>query len=607
MAKANKISVTSVAIDKTPSLTKGWGFFIENPSAMSQSLAHTPLDPAACTRLLQTYHWPQLWEAVRHLHPESGAQRSPLLAIKAMLLAGWWQEAALARECMAAYPARIIDPLTHFALSYTALCLDDVPRYLALRQHAPRNQAPWMRQWLELEVQGRAARSTAQMALVKRFMPPTRTPPAWLCVALLQSNESSRMDIGPLRDWLLSLPEDVKEQELLRALVARCGLPEAYLRNGALESIDTMPPPVLYRYALHLLARRQLVEAVQTLDALARLGFVNLYMVQVWLSLACSIPQGWAGMGERVQHAVNLVPRSLVIQGTVAAYALIAAWIRGDLERAQALVKRFFDYLHLPKSPLIRSTQIFFLYAGMLCNFRRQNPQLYFSSTTDKPVVTLIALGESHSLCLANVVTQWQGQDCKALSAFVMGAKMHHLGHPESSYLGECVSLHLEALKPKPVHLLMTIGEIDCRPDEGLWPLHRKTGQPLDALIERTVSGYIDFLQRTLVGHQLASITIQGIPAPGYAFEEDKDPGDIPGFVAMIRAVNDCLRAKALAARFNFLDVHAATVGADGRGNGRWHLDGYHLSPAFYRQAQDWLLPAPSSTGTLEVHGQIGL
>ena len=96
-------------------------------------------------------------------------------------------------------------------------------------------------------------------------------------------------------------------------------------------------------------------------------------------------------------------------------------------------------------------------------------------------------------------------------------------------------------------------------------------------------------MQRTLVGHQLASITVQGIPAPGYAFEEDKDPGDIPGFVAMIRAVNDCLRAKSLAAGFNFLDVHAATVGADGRGNGRWHLDGYHLSPAFYRQAQDWL------------------
>ncbi len=99
----------------------------------------------------------------------------------------------------------------------------------------------------------------------------------------------------------------------------------------------------------------------------------------------------------------------------------------------------------------------------------------------------------------------------------------------------------------------------------------------------------IDFLQRTLVDHQLLSITVQGIPAPGYAFEDDKDPGDIPGFVAMIRAVNDCLRAKTLAAGFNFLDVHAATVGEDGQGNGRWHLDGYHLSPAFYRQAQDWL------------------
>lgn len=541
------------------------------------------------TRQLQTYRWPELWQAVRHLQPETGAQRTPALALKAMLLAGWWQEEASARECMAQYPERIADPLTHFALSYTALCLDEVPRYLALQRNTPRQQPAWMHQWLELEILGRAAKTNEQLRLLQRLFPAGKPLPDWACVALLQSNDAVSRDLTPLRDWLQNLPPTLRAAPLLRALAARCGMKEAWLLDGAPEPLESMSAPVLYRYALCLLGERQLTQALRAFDHLARAKFVDLSVLQTWLSLACSTPQGWAGMPERTQHAINLVPRSLSIQGSVAAYALIVAWLAGDIAQCVDIFNRFSAYLKLPKTPLIRSTQIFLYYSGSLAHFRQQHPESYLPSTTGSAAAPLVALGESHSMTLANLYFPWHSGPVKGLTAFVMGAKMHHLGHPESSYLGECVSLHLEALKHKPVHLLMTIGEIDCRPDEGFWPLHRKTGQPLDTLIERTVSGYIDFLQRTLVGHQLASITIQGIPAPGYAFEEDKDPGDIPGFVAMIRAVNDCLRAKTLAAGFNFLDVHAATVGEDGQGNGRWHLDGYHLSPAFYRQAQDWL------------------
>ena len=546
-------------------------------------------DKAALQTLLHSYRWPELWQVVRHLQPEPGAQRTPALAIKALLLAGWWQEDEQAQACVAAYPGRITDPLTHFALSYATMCLTDAPRYTTLRRYPPRQQAPWMRQWLELEMLGRSGKTPEQISLLRQFIPTGKQPPVWVCVALLQSNESSCTDVGSLLDWLQAQPPGFREQDLPRALAARCGMANAWMRGEEDEPFEKMPPPVLYRCAMHMRAHGQLVEALRAFDVLARTVFVDLSALQAWLGLACSIPQGWAALGERTQFAVNLVPRSLTIQGTVACYALIAAWLRGDMAQSGAIVERFVEYLKLPKSPLIRNSQVFFFYVGKLQLFRQENQALYLA-TPSASAQALVALGESHSLTLSGVYGPWLGETCKALSAFVMGVKMHHLAEPTSSYQGECVRLHLEALKAKPVHLLLTIGEIDCRPDEGIWPLHRKTGQPLDALIERTVSGYIDFLQRTLVGHQLASITIQGIPAPGYAFEDDKDPGDIPGFVAMIRAVNERLRSQALAAGFRFLDVYAATVGEDGRGNCRWHLDGYHLSPAFYRQAQDWLL-----------------
>lgn len=539
---------------------------------------------------LQSYCWPELWRAVRHLQPEPGAQRSPALAIKAMLLVGWWQQEEQARKCAAPYPERIADPLTHYALSYTALCLGEVLRYNILQRDIPSRQPAWMRQSLELEILGRAGKTSEQIQLLHRLTSADKPLPDWACVALLQSNDVLSRDITLLRDWLLNLSPSQRARPLVRALAARCGVTEAWLLDGVPESLESMPAPVLYRYALWLLSQGQLPQALLAFDHLARQEFVDLSVLKAWLGLACSIPQGWAGIVERIQHAINLVPQNLNIQGTVACVALIVAWLRDDLVRADVIAKRFIDYLKLPKSTAISTFQILFLYGCQLSHFRQTSPENYFPPVAGRAVAPLVALGESHSMTLANLYFPWLAGDVKGLTAFVMGAKMHHLGDTTPHYQGECVRLHLEALKVKPVHLLMTIGEIDCRPDEGLWPLHRKTGQPLDTLIERTVTGYIDFLQRTLAGHQLASISVQGIPAPGYALEDDKNPGDIPGFVAMIRAVNDCLQAKALAAGFNFLDVHAATVGEDGRGNGRWHLDDYHLSPAFYRQAQDWLL-----------------
>ena len=559
-----------------------------NKSKMSNdSLGTPPLDPAICTRYLRTFRWPELWQLVRHLNLTPGAQRSNGLALKAMLLVGWWQEEELAKPYLALFKGRVTDPLAHFALSYTALCLDDVPRYLTLHRDVPHQQPRWMQLWLELEVLGRSDKTIEQVKLLNRIVSVDKRLPKWSCIALLQSNDSVSRDISPLRNWLQGLPSELRQQSLLRALAARCGMVDAF--DGVSEPVESMPAPLLYRYALYLLGERDLPQALRAFDILAHSLFVDLSALQTWLSLACSIPQGWNGMAERVQHAINLVPRSLIIQGTVSAYALITTWLRSDLECSEALVNRFFDYLKLPKSQLIKNTQVFFLYAAYLCNFRRKHSELYISPTGKKPA-TLVALGESHALSLANLHTPWAGQPCKALTAFVMGVKMFHLAELKSSYHGECVRLHLESFKRKPVHLLLTIGEIDCRPDEGIWPLHRKNGRSLDELITRTVAGYIDFLQQTLVDTRLLGVTIQGIPAPGYALVDDKDPGDIRGFVAMIRLVNNCLRKKTLAAGYRFLDVHSATVGDDGRGNGHWHLDGYHLSPAFYQQAQKWLL-----------------
>jgi len=62
----------------------------------------------------------------------------------------------------------------------------------------------------------------------------------------------------------------------------------------------------------------------------------------------------------------------------------------------------------------------------------------------------------------------------------------------------------------------------------------------------------------------------------------------------MIAEVNRQLKEGVLARGWHFLDVYAATVGEDGTGNAQWHLDGWHLQPMFYTQADRWLVKPPA-------------
>jgi hypothetical protein len=143
---------------------------------------------------------------------------------------------------------------------------------------------------------------------------------------------------------------------------------------------------------------------------------------------------------------------------------------------------------------------------------------------------------------------------------------------------------------------MFTIGEIDTRPDEGIWQVHLKKEKPVDEIINDTVGGYIEFLYENLKDKDLSSITIQGIPAPAYELTGDKDPKDEKGFLEMIKKVNDKLKELTLQKDWNFLDVYSATVGEDGKSNKKWHIDGYHLSPVFYpSEADKWLVKPHNS------------
>lgn len=272
----------------------------------------------------------------------------------------------------------------------------------------------------------------------------------------------------------------------------------------------------------------------------------------------------------------------------MAALGLVVRWLRGRIDEARALHDAYAAAARSgPVSRNSRRQQVFFDYVGGLLEQRGGARPV---DARRRAGGALAVVGDSHCLGAANQSIAWHGGRVIATSHLVTGIKMFHLSVAPGGRFAACVKAQLAGVDAG-CHLLFTIGEIDCRPDEGIWSRHRKTGEPLGDVVARTVDAYVDGVAAIIAGRRLRSVALQGVPAPTAALLEQLVAADRVPFIGMVRDVNVRLRAAAATRGFGLLDVHAATANTEGAGNGAWHLDDYHLSPAFYAQVDDWLVP----------------
>ena len=322
-------------------------------------------------------------------------------------------------------------------------------------------------------------------------------------------------------------------------------------------------------------------------------GLLTLDDLDVWLQvLVCDPALGdvletydaWAG-------SVHAGPRELA---RLATYPLIRSWADGDMDAAAGLL----PHLNAFEAREIRdrNPRRFFLFIAQLLAFRDARPELYAEGES---VPEVYVLGESHALAPSNLLGRWRGAPARFRTRFVMGAKMFTLGSPSPNAISAHFDAHLDAL-PGGAELLITVGEIDSRPDEGIWTVCRRTGRRVEEIVADTVTCYLDSLQRRLGERSLAGVTLQGVPAPAYPVAERLEPDERQDdFLVVIQAVNAALESGARARGWDYLDTHGPTVGADGLSQRRWHIDAHHLSPAFYIEAADAArrasAPAPGS------------
>jgi len=173
----------------------------------------------------------------------------------------------------------------------------------------------------------------------------------------------------------------------------------------------------------------------------------------------------------------------------------------------------------------------------------------------------------------------------------IRGIKMFHLGLGVPAKYRAYFRERLRQL-PADADVLLSIGEIDCRPNEGIfYTAHKDAGRDLKALLEKTVADFVTYVhdEIRLSGAALRSVTLQGVPWPAYEIANRLPAGtDEATFFAFIDKVNEVMQREAQRAGWQFLDVKTPTGQNAGGGAPELRLDDIHLSPCFYDQADQW-------------------
>ncbi|OHE19117.1 MAG: hypothetical protein A2540_08140 [Sulfurimonas sp. RIFOXYD2_FULL_37_8] len=553
---------------------------------MKDSTSQTLLD-TTIIQLLKQYKWNELSLALKEINYDASIniQKQIVFAFKGMLLVCWWQDSITARQIFKHFPIKVSNPLIYFALVYGYIALGDEEKITLYMKNKPSNLPEWINNWLTLEYLGRSQKNELQINLVKKITANKKTPQSYVKIALLESLEYKQADISYLAQWIRDINLQDDTDPLSIALCLRTKIID-------IADIESSTSALCQAKKVQYLWRsNEVLKTLVECDKLIQMNYLDTFFIQLWLSVCISLPQAKEDLLKRVQYAISLSPNSLTIKGQLATYALIHTWLKGDYSIAYNIVKEYRAFYDLENITLIKALKVFFGYILNLCISWQHNRTLYDNKLPNHK--ELYIFGESHSLSLSNINFFMNADNFHSNSNFILGIKMYHLSNPTSSYQAACLLEHFKFIKPNS-DIMFTIGEIDTRPDEGIWQVHLKKEKAVDEILNDTVGGYIEFLYENLKDKNLSSVTIQGIPAPNYALEGDKDPKDKEGFLNMIKQVNEKLKELTLQNGWNFLDVYSATVGEDGISNKKWHIDGYHLSPIFYIQADQWLIKPES-------------
>jgi hypothetical protein len=251
----------------------------------------------------------------------------------------------------------------------------------------------------------------------------------------------------------------------------------------------------------------------------------------------------------------------------------VLSFIAFDIKLSEKLINKSKEILFINNKFLKNDVAYFILINNLISWWVNNKYNLFIEAKK-----LLYVIGESHAMPSNGLYVDnvYGGFLCKV--NWIPGCKQWHLGNANRNQYKEQFEKVFLSI-PSESTILLSIGEIDCRIDDGLLKHIKKyPSTNLSALIESTIENYLTYVYNVTIINS-NNVVIQGVPCPNI------DPLSVGSYdlsilINLINQFNYELRVKSKKFGFEFLDLHTLTDRGDGYSNGIWHIDEYHLSPA---------------------------
>ena len=540
--------------------------------------------------ILKTYRWGLYWNQL-NLNDSQLSDEQKIL--KSFLLGYFWQNPTLAYTTLES-----VDNKNSYEYIWvdTMISVSNADEENFLRKYTlckNKNIPIEYINWIELEYYGRTSQ---YKILIDKFIEFSKQYIGWPHIVLFHILENDNTVYKDLISGynLDSIDKSSPIEQILFKIKILINLKLYDQSTTFIEEIidstnnlDTISY-LSYMMFINNVVQNRYDDNIDLLDIASKIYYMDHDLLIKWLTLSISDIDSKNRIKDRINYGLKQTPNQLKYKGHILGFALIYYWQIGDMLNIQEIINKFSSYIDLKLENRSRD-QVFFIYIFKLYNFLVENKDLYISHNLYQELYTI---GESHCLPLSNLPLEIDNKNYKGDSCFIMGIKMYHIGSNLDNRYKHALIKYINSID-KNRTFLFTIGEIDCRPDEGIWKHYKKSNTPLESIIDNTVTNYLDNLKNILESKKPQKVIIQGVPAPNYQFNifyDEIDKNDISEFLDMISLVNKVLKEKTLKKGWCFLDIYGATVDNGKISNQKYHIDGMHIKPIFYKEINSFLI-----------------
>tara|TARA_E500000178_G_scaffold239888_1_gene236287 strand:- start:561 stop:2276 length:1716 start_codon:yes stop_codon:yes gene_type:complete len=258
-------------------------------------------------------------------------------------------------------------------------------------------------------------------------------------------------------------------------------------------------------------------------------------------------------------------------------YNLINSFIENDSNQTEDELLKLQGYLK--EDNFLRNTEDkdkIFIHAYFNLIKGMQNTRINYKGKLTKKINKIYHLGESHSLSFNSCIINDNQSSYVIEPTIIFGLKAWHLSQKNDNRFK---SIFKEKIQRIPNHskVLISIGEIDCRENEGIIDRHFKTDEKIEIIINNTINGYLELIQKYITEKNLDTYFIS-VPAP--IINENSKHKKLR--ISVVNIFNNCLKKSIQKFNGNYLDTYSLTSNEEGTSNNKFMIDEIHLHPKIF-------------------------